>query len=575
LGHPIRQSQFILTYGVGSIVETATGGPRLILDFEHWGSIFGSSQGTSSLNSLLIPDLDLSPLLGGGKVFRIPTNAEMGLPEEQPLFATGLFPSWALCLDHKPYFLHHLDEKGRTNCPVCLKKKGRVFAQQQAIRFVRACRNGHLDDVDWQAAVHAKRKNCSGEVFEWDERGTEMKSIHLTCQACGEMSTLADVYFRNTACSGRFPEGKDYEPCDEDMYVILRNASNLRIAEIVSAITIPPRVTRLHTILQDPFVLGLLTSGERWSKSELLRGLEAQVKRRVIPPKYIDEVRQIDETQILTAIDEVLDFKGVPDEIELKEKEFRALRHAAENGAKHSGPGNRSYFEVDKSNVVRVPLGSRLHLRVCPIRTLRTVLAQRGYRRHVRGEGRLVERFLSVGQDRWYPGIELFGEGIFVDLPPDGTIQLNSGRAKLWDEINVRAQYPESNPVYVWWHTLSHRLITALAVDSGYSAASIRERIYSSGERGGVAGGVLLYATQPGGDGTLGGLIALVSEFSRIMNTALRNLASCSNDPLCFEQIPSDTHPSGAACYACLLLPETSCESHNMFLDRSILAESL
>jgi len=539
-----------------------------MLDFEHWGGIFSSSQGTSSLNSLLIPDLDLSPLLGGGKVFRIPTNAEMGFPDEQPLFATGLFPSWALCLDHKPYFLYRLDEKGRTNCPICLKKKGRFFAQQQAIRFVRACRNGHLDDVDWQAAVHVKEKNCSGEVFEWDERGTEMKNIHLTCQTCGETSTLVDVYFRHTACSGRFPERKEYEPCNEKMYVILRNASNLRIAEIVSAITIPPRDTRLHRILQDPSVFGLVASQEKWSKSELLGRLETQAKRKVIPPKYVDEIRQIDEVQILMAIGEVLDFKSVPDETRLKEKEFKALRHAAENGAKHGGPNNRSYFEVDKSKVVRIPLDSRLHLRVCPIKTLRTVLAQKGYRRQVRGEGRLVERFLWDGQNRWYPGMELFGEGIFVDLPPDGTLQLNHERAEMWHEINVRAHY-------VWWHTLSHRLITALAVDSGYSAASIRERVYSSPTGDGVAGGILLYATQPGGDGTLGGLIALASEFSRVLNTALRNLDSCSNDPLCFEQTPSDTHPTGAACYACLLLPETSCESRNMFLDRSILVESL
>ena len=27
------------------------------------------------------------------------------------------------------------------------------------------------------------------------------------------------------------------------------------------------------------------------------------------------------------------------------------------------------------------------------------------------------------------------------------------------------------HPVFVWWHTLSHRLITALSVDSGYSSA--------------------------------------------------------------------------------------------------------
>jgi hypothetical protein len=137
-------SSFLPTESEACIVETATGGPRLTLDLEHWGSIFGSSQGTSSLNSLLIPDLDLSPLLGGGKVSRIPKNAEKGLPDEQPLFATGLFPSWAGCLDYKPYFLHHLDEKGRTNCPVCLKKKAGFSLSSKPLVL-----SGHIGMAIW------------------------------------------------------------------------------------------------------------------------------------------------------------------------------------------------------------------------------------------------------------------------------------------------------------------------------------------------------------------------------------------------------------------------------------------
>ncbi len=64
------------------------------------------------------------------------------------------------------------------------------------------------------------------------------------------------------------------------------------------------------------------------------------------------------------------------------------------------------------------------------------------------------------------------------------------------------------HPVFVWWHTLAHRLINALSVDSGYSSAAVRERVYVylNTTDGSFDGGILLYTVQPGGDGTLGGL---------------------------------------------------------------------
>ena len=52
-------------------------------------------------------------------------------------------------------------------------------------------------------------------------------------------------------------------------------------------------------------------------------------------------------------------------------------------------------------------------------------------------------------------------------------------------------------------HTLSHLLITAVSLDCGYAASSIRERIYA-----GAAGhGILLYTASPDAEGTLGGLV--------------------------------------------------------------------
>jgi hypothetical protein len=46
----------------------------------------------------------------------------------------------------------------------------------------------------------------------------------------------------------------------------------------------------------------------------------------------------------------------------------------------------------------------------------------------------------------------------------------------------------------------------------------------------------------------------------------------CSSDPLCIhgELAMSDSY-SIASCHSCTLLPETSCETHNQFLDRALI----
>ena len=84
-----------------------------------------------------------------------------------------------------------------------------------------------------------------------------------------------------------------------------------------------------------------------------------------------------------------------------------------------------------------------------------------------------------------------------------------------------------------------------------------------------------MYATQPGTEGTLGGLIALVPYFQDIFNVTFEQLRTCSGDPLCKENKHKLGSYNGAACYGCLLLSETSCEHRNMWLDRNVLLENL
>jgi hypothetical protein len=61
---------------------------------------------------------------------------------------------------------------------------------------------------------------------------------------------------------------------------------------------------------------------------------------------------------------------------------------------------------------------------------------------------------------------------------------------------------------YVLLHTLSHALINELAIECGYSSASLQERIYSRapGEGPEPMAGILLCTSAPDAEGTLGGL---------------------------------------------------------------------
>ena len=87
--------------------------------------------------------------------------------------------------------------------------------------------------------------------------------------------------------------------------------------------------------------------------------------------------------------------------------------------------------------------------------------------------------------------------------------------------------------------------------------------------------GILLYTAAPDSEGTLGGLVRLgePSQLGRLIGAALEEAELCASDPLCAEHDPCDGHDlHGAACHACLFVPETSCERANKYLDRSTLA---
>lgn len=585
----IRRSQFITTYGPGSIIEGAEG-PRVIRSLDQAGLF--SAHPPSRFE---ITDRRLSvSLLGNARILRVPSNAELGVPDSDRIYSTAAFPGWSLCVRHG--VLYQKRASDNQACPRCGPHHDSFSAWRQAhreaIRFVRACEAGHLDDVDWMRVVPHSAPNCQPPYLTWTGGGGALRNVEISCPICSAHINLGAAYSRDWPCSGRQPEHGTARPgCQRPARIIQRGAANLRLAELQSALTIPPTTTRLHRLLEMTSVMAVLTLISP-TKAALIPAVSALVQNNQLPASVLKELSSYSDDAIGAAIADTLAGGTATSPRDLRFQELIALRNAARFGAppQPSGtPGAPHQFEVVLAEVRRIVLTSGRALRVTPVNRLRVVLVQTGYRR-MSPAGTPIDIAHTDGAQRWYPGVELFGEGIYIDLDPGPPgagparhFPLDGPSTGAWMQEwrNLAALDPlerdRRHPVYVWWHIFAHRLINALSIDSGYSSTSIRERVLVDIDdtSGAAGGGILLYTVQPGGDGTLGGLVALVPQFERVLAAAFRNIDTCSNDPLCGEERFASGKYNGAACYSCALVSETSCEVRNLGLDRNVLLENL
>ncbi len=580
-GQELRPSQYLYSYGVGAIVE-APDGPRVIKSIDQWGNFFDSPNPLDVLREFEIHDWRAKSVLRDARFFRLPTNADLKYSSSYVLFSAKPFPRWGLCMKH--WKLARIRSDGKTGCPDCDPSEN---GGPTAIRFVLACPDGHLADINWNRVIHGG-KPCGNEVYEWNEEGHSLDEIQLICTepSCHAETKLGAIYRTFLQCPGIMQESGEQENCDRDARVVLRQASYLRVPEVRAFLTIPPISTQLHLALSEPAVRAALHMLDRQDKlsTDIMREelISLAREQHMIREGVLREILRASDRALLEATRKVLKTGFRPETlIESEKQELDALRIAVEDGAPPALTASRPTLEIEKGSSETFPISEEISLRVTPVKRLRTISVQIGYRRLVARDEidpRHVET-AYVNNGKWYVALEMMGEGIFIDLPPDNPLVMpDSETVRAW-RMSYASAPPEDaykyHPEFVWLHTLSHRVITALGIDSGYSSASIRERVYFTPERQHMIGGILLYVSQRGMDGTLGGLIALVRKFDRILKGALHQIDSCSNDPLCRGRVHHLGAKTGAACYGCLLVSETSCEHRNLFLDRNLLMETL
>ena len=109
--------------------------------------------------------------------------------------------------------------------------------------------------------------------------------------------------------------------------------------------------------------------------------------------------------------------------------------------------------------------------------------------------------------------------------------QLKSGHAS-WRSRRSRT-VKDWEGAYVLAHSLSHALMTEIALDCGYPASALKERIYAlpgPGLGSAPRTGILLYTATAGTQGTLGGLVEVATRFPQVLRSALDRLQLCSSE---------------------------------------------
>jgi hypothetical protein len=366
---------------------------------------------------------------------------------------------------------------------------------------------------------------------------------------------------------------QSFEPCEEALKLMVLGASNLWFNVSMSALHLPD---------DDPVATAV---AEHW---EILSNLPPLALAQVVAGMSgLHALRELAPEQLAAAVNAERERRGGGDHEEVPEGLLQA------EWALFSDP---TTTERD-DDFLAVPTDPPDHHRgllynVVQVERLREVQASLGFTRiDAPGQADHLRLCAPLSANRvgWVPAVERRGEGIFlqlheelvvawcvrvVDHPDVAALRDAYLRWRTNRDLDPDPAFPI--PRYLLLHTLSHLLLRQVALECGYSSASIRERLYI-GTPQQPSAGLLLSTAASDSEGTLGGLVALGEArfLGRLLDQALEDANTCSSDPLCAErlpEVPSD-QLHAAACHACLFASETSCEAGNRWLHRGVLVD--
>ncbi|WP_330238914.1 DUF1998 domain-containing protein [Streptomyces sp. NBC_00525] len=571
----VRRAQMITTYGVGSMIAVDNES-FMVSGIDSWNMTDAPTVHEHRLARVL-----------GVKSFRLP-------PASDDTSKDGVhvrrFPLWHSCPG-----CNALQHVGQFNSPPGKNECGDCHEELVPSRFVMACPKGHIEDFPYWKWAHRNNRQdggaglCGGELrLRTSGKTASLRSILISC-TCGIPEVSMEGAFRRTAlsdlkvyCNGRRPwlGNAPAEHCGEKPRTLQRGSSVAWQPIVRTALSIPPwsdgHAARLGAYWDD-----LRTMKDNPSEmAGFLKALTLQEDYEFSLDKVMALLEAENHEDDASEEDKGVDSAYVA----LRKQEYERLVAGRPEG--ETDHEDQFVCEPPRSSeAILTPYGVTGPMLV---KRLREVRALKAFSRVDTPETHtdVHEAALSLAPMDWLPAMEVQGEGVFLRLDEQRlddwarsaavAARADRIRANHVRMLRERAQDPANVPDspadarMVLLHTLAHALINEWSLDGGYPAASLRERLYADDS---MAGLLICTATSDSA-GSLGGLVAQ-GEPDRLepaLHSALRRAQWCSADPLCVESTGSGVGGINlAACHACVLLPETSCEHNNGLLDRALL----
>ena len=608
---PIRRAQLIAPFGVGALLMTKEGVSLIGAGLDHWFDDTGDPSNPLDCEEFSIEEWRLQKSLGVD-FFRLPpdfrsrtqggsnTNTGLTIPYLR-------FPKWHFCQRCGRMDAYPLTERGHKRCNC--EAQGPMVQ----VPLVAICDQGHIQDFPWREWAHCSANpECAGRLKFKSTGEGGLRGLVVACTECdkgrnldgvlsaepsGDRTTLSSDLEKGQKylCVGRKPWLGEQEPsgCGRPLRGALRSSTNIHYAQQASAIYLP---RASHAA--DPGLVDLVTRPpisqvrQMFGDSITAVDLRRAARCKKLVEAYSD--KQVDEALAIAAgrapADENEGVLGDDGHTAFRRREFDAFLQRRRDGQLVVSPIPLCEYEVEFT---------KYFSSVSLVENLRETRVLRGFTR-VYPENDMdnaaLQNLMRVRPpdegERWLPAYEVHGEGVFLQLDEerlqewearedvDRRVHELVERYKTIQEARHLRDRPIS-PRFILTHTLAHLLLNRLTFESGYSTASLRERLFISQHPERPMAGLLLYTAAGDSEGTMGGLVRLGKpEFlERIFRKAIEEARWCGSDPVCMET--GDMGGQGpdscniAACHDCALVPETACEEFNRFLDRGLVVGSL
>lgn len=622
----MRRAQLVTPFGVGALSVLVNGTSVITAGLDYWYEV--GDQSALAMEEYREHDWRLESRLKVSE-FRLPPDyrpsAQGNDVRNVRLTVPVLrFPRWSFCIYCKRLELGKLTMKTQVECRDKEHANRKFRPRMSQVPFVAICTSGHLDDFPFDRWVHRSfDPTCTGTLRLVSRGGGGLEGQVVTCDSCEqerslqgvtgarfdrggeERTNLSDQLASSKEpylCNGAQPWlGRLEGVCDQPIRGALRAAGNVYFPKVESSIYLPKREGAVsegvHQLLQHPAVsttfnnvyqLGL----EDVSGAQLRRLLERNVAPELFAP--------ISDPDLLAAYQDKF---GIGDDTAGESPDFETDAEELTSDDIWRFPEYVKIRETPKDDyLTATDPGLHHHLsrylsRVRSVDVLRETRVLRGFTRVRDGQLKLTQgktmlrrASLAPAQD-WLPAYVVKGEGIYLELNEDQLLAWES-RAEVQDRVQLIAdrfgqvashrgnQDRTISPRLVLLHTFSHIIINELIYACGYSSASLRERLYVSESPERTMGGALIFTAAGDSEGTMGGLVRMTrpDNLRQVVFSALSNARWCSTDPVCMDLGEKGQGPDScnlAACHACSLLPETSCEEFNRFLDRGLVVGTL